>query len=129
MKELKNLSVDQLNSLIKLAKFEKIEKQEKAKKAEAKQKKQLANLQERVYKFVKAELLEMNIDTENCVTFNFRVDLGGNKFKHVTEPKKKIRKAYLKKESKKDIELQGKDTAKMKGAKAKDLRGKREFAK
>lgn len=90
---------------------------EREKKAEAKQKKQLANLQERVYKFVKAELQDMKIDAENCVTFNFRVDLGGTKFKHLTEPKKKSRKSYLK--TKKAVEMQGKDSAKMKTKKAK----------
>jgi hypothetical protein len=99
------------------------------KKAEAKQEKKLGSINEQVYKFAKGLCEDAKIDTKNCVTFNFRVDLGGTKFKDLTKPKKKLRTAYLKKETKKDIEMQGKDTAKMKGAKAKDLRGKREFAK
>lgn len=115
--ELQNLSIEELSELMKQAKTIKAGKADKAKKVEAKQKKQLANLQERVYKFVKAELQDMKIDAENCVTFNFRVDLGGTKFKHLTEPKKKARKSFLK--TKKAVEMQGKDTAKMKTKKAK----------
>ena len=102
---------------------------EAVKKAEAKQERKLNSINEQVYKFAKGLLEDAKIDSQNCVTFKMRIDLGGTKFKDLTKPTKKVRTAYLKKESQKDIELQGKDTAKMKGAKAKDKKGRREFAK
>ena len=69
----------------------------KAKKLESRQAKKLESINIELYKLARKLCIDAGIDDKNCVSFGFRVDLGGSKFKDLKKPKKVFRKSCLKK--------------------------------
>ena len=103
--DLQNLSLEELNELMKKAKAVKVGKVEKQKKVEKQQARKVEKILADAYKGLKTAFIEAGIDEANAVKVNFTIDLAGTKFKE-TNYKKVLRTKLI--EKSKAVQMQGK---------------------
>ena len=103
--ELQNLSLEQLNELMRQAKTIKAGKVEKQKKVEKQQARKVEKILADAYKGLKTAFIQAGIDEANAVKVNFTIDLAGTKFKE-TNYKKVLRTKLI--EKSKAVQMQGK---------------------